>query len=150
LAENRRDGYVSAVRKEGYGDLDIYKITFNDVGVRPSIIKGIVSVEDTLKKDLDAVVTITDALTKEELESKNINPKTGKFIFAVDPGKKYIIKIASPGFEDVVQDVVVYDKSEYVFEIEKKFTLRKPSPLLEPTAKNTTNKKPPVNKNIKK
>ncbi len=150
LAENKRDGYVSAVRKEGYGDLDIYKITFNDVELRPSIIKGIVSIDDTLKKDLDAFVSITDAETKEEVDSKKINPQSGKFIFALNPGKKYVATVTSPGYEDATQEVVVYDKSDYVFEIEKRFVLRKPGAMLDSTAKNISTKKSAVNKNIKK
>lgn len=151
LAENKHDGYVSAVRKEGFGDLDIYKIIFNDIEVRPSIIKGIVSVDDSLKGDIDAFITITDVATKEELDAKNANPKSGKFIFAVDPGKKYILTVTSPGFEDITQEVMVYDKSDYVFEIEKNILLRKPGPPpLVPSNKNVPGKKTPVNKNIKK
>jgi hypothetical protein len=124
LAENKRDGYMAAVRKEGFGDLDIYKITFNDVDVRPSVIKGIVTTNDTSKKEIDAFISLTDANTKAEIDSKNINPTSGKFIFAVGPGK-YTLTLSSVGYEAVKEEITVFDKIDYIFEIEKNITLIK-------------------------
>ena len=125
LAKNKRDAYVSAYRKEGFGDLDIYKITFNDVEESMSVIKGIVSTGDTTKRNLEATITILDKKTNEEIDSKEVNPQSGKYIFAVEPGK-YIIKLSSAGFDEYTQDVNVFDKANYVFEIEKNITLQKP------------------------
>lgn len=124
LAKNKRDGYISAVRKEGMGDLDIYKVTFNDVENRISVIKGIVSTTDTIKKDLDATISLLNAKTNEEIDSKNVNPQTGKYIFAVEPGK-YILQVVSSGFDDVKQPIFVLDKSDYIFELEKNITLQR-------------------------
>ncbi len=124
LAENKRDGYMAAVRKEGFGDLDIYKITFNDVDVQPSVIKGIVTTNDTSKTEIDAFITLTDANTKVEIDSKNINPTSGKYIFAVGPGK-YTLTISSVGYEVVKEEITVFDKIDYVFEIDKNITLIK-------------------------
>lgn len=125
LTENKHDGYIGAVRKEGFGDLDIYKVTFHDIEDKVSVLKGIVSVNDTVKKDIDAIVTLIDGITGEELDSKNANPKSGKYIFAVSPGK-YIISVASPDYDLIKTEISVYDKIEFVFEIEKNFTLQKP------------------------
>jgi len=125
LAKNKRDAYISAYRKEGFGDLDIYKVTFNDIENSLSVIKGIVSNGDTTHQDIEAIISITDKKTNEEIDSKDVNPQTGKYIFAVEPGK-YILKITSPGFKESVQDINVYDKSNYIFEIEKNILLEKP------------------------
>ncbi|CAN5340728.1 hypothetical protein BH10BAC1_BH10BAC1_12590 [soil metagenome] len=124
LAQNRRDAYVSAYRKEGYGDLDIYKITFNDIERNLSVILGTVSVVDTSKKEIEATITILDKKTNEEIESKEVNPQTGKYIFAVEPGK-YVLKVTSVGYTDYVKDVNVYDKANFIFEIEKNIVLQK-------------------------
>jgi hypothetical protein len=125
LAKNKRDAYISAYRKEGYGDLDIYKVTFNDVENSLSVIKGVVSTGDSTHKDLEATITILDKKTNEEIDSKEVNPQTGKYIFAVEPGK-YVLKVSSPGFADVMQDINVYDKVNYIFEIDKDILLQKP------------------------
>ncbi len=137
LTENKRDGYLAAVRKEGLGDLDIYRIIFNDVENRPSIIKGTISTGDTLKTEIDAFITLLDAQTKEELDSKNANPTSGKFIFAVGPGK-YILTVVSPGFVDVKEEITVYDKIDYVFEIEKNIPLQKPGAAIPSPIKGKT------------
>lgn len=125
LAKNKRDAYISAYRKEGFGDLDIYKVTFNDVENSLSVIKGIVSTGDTTHKDIEAIISILDKKTNEEIDSKDVNPKSGKYIFAVEPGK-YIIKVSSTGFVDYTQEINVFDKANYIFEIEKNITLQKP------------------------
>ncbi len=124
LAGNKRDGYISAVRKEGFGDLDIYKVVFNEVENRISVIKGSISTGDTLHKDINAMISLVDAKTNEEIDSKNVNPISGKYIFAIEPGK-YILEVSSSGFADTKQQVTILDKSEYVFEIEKNILLQK-------------------------
>ncbi len=128
LAENKRDGYISAVRKDGVGDLDIYKVTFNDVESRPSIIRGVVAIgnSDTLRKGIIASVSLRDAKTNKILDSKNVNPQSGRYVFAVLPGK-YILTVTSIDFPEMEEKINVYDKSDYVFEIEKNYFLQKPS-----------------------
>jgi len=139
LAENKRDGYISAVRKEGFGDLDIYKVTFHDIENQVSVIKGIVSVNDTLEKDIDATVSIADAKTNEQLDEVKANIKSGKYVFSVNPGK-YILKVTSPGYEDFKEVINVYDKSDYIFEIEKNIQLQKPGLVVPVPPKNIKKK----------
>ncbi|MDQ3047541.1 MAG: hypothetical protein M3R27_08350 [Bacteroidota bacterium] len=124
LAKNKRDAYVSAYRKEGFGDLDIYKVTFNDVDKMLSVIKGVVSIADTTKKDIEATITIIDKKSNEEIDSKEVNPQTGKYIFAVEPGK-YILKVNASGYPETAQEISVYDKSNFIFEIVKNIQLEK-------------------------
>jgi len=125
LMPNRRDGYTAAVRKEGFGDLDIYRVIFNEVAPRPTVINGYILTTDSLKKDIDAEITITDIATKKELDSKKVNRKTGRYVFAVEPGKKYLITVKSAGYVDISEEISIYDKSDYTFEKEKNFTLIK-------------------------
>jgi len=119
IAKNGRDGYISAWRKEGLGDLDIYKITFNDVDKPLTAISGMVILSDTTKQEIDAFVSITNLKTKEEVDSKNVNKKTGKYIFIVEPGK-YQIQITTSGNKTIKEDLIVYDKSDFTSLIEKK------------------------------
>lgn len=123
-AENSRDGYISAVMNGGFGDLDLYKVIFNDIESRPTILKGIVSSADGGDKELNATVSIKNVLTNKITDSKKVNPKSGRYIFAVDPGK-YVLKISSPDHADFEEEINVFDKSDYVFEIEKNILLQK-------------------------
>lgn len=139
LAANGRDGYVSAVRKEGFGDLDIYKVTFHDVDAQVTVIKGIVSTSDTTKKEIEATVSLFNAQTNEKLDSKSVIPQSGKYIFAAVPGK-YIITVESPGYDEYKETINVFDKSSFVFEIEKNISLLKPGEA--PAAPVNTTTKP--------
>ncbi len=134
LAGNKRDGYISAYRKEGFGDLDIYKIIFHEVEASLSVIKGVVSTTDSVKVPIDAFISILDAKTKEEIDGKNINPNTGKYVFAVNPGQ-YIINVTSPGFEDYQKKITVFDKSDYSFELQNDILLHRPNASLLPAGK---------------
>ncbi|HTA62159.1 MAG TPA: hypothetical protein VK835_06880, partial [Bacteroidia bacterium] len=117
-----RDGYLSAWRKEGLGDLDIYKIIFTEVEQPLTAIHGIVQSSDTTQKEIDAYITITNLNTKEELDAKNVNPKTGRYVFIVEPGK-YSINITGKGFKPLQQEITIYDKSDFTSQTQQHFTL---------------------------
>ena len=136
LADNKRDGYVSAVRKEGFGDLDLYKVEFQNVEENVSVIRGHLSTSDNLKKPIEAFVNLLDAKTNDTLFSKDANPKTGKFVFAVPTGN-YIINVTSEGYDEVNLPVNVLGKSDRVFDIEKNIVLIKSGTV-----------KPPVNNKV--
>lgn len=122
LTGKGRDGYLSAWRKEGLGDLDIYKVIFTEVEQPLTAIHGTVQSTDTTKKEIDAYITITNPKTKEELDAKNVNPKTGRYVFIVEPGK-YIINITGKGFKPLQQEITIYDKADFTSETEYNFKL---------------------------
>ncbi len=120
---NGSSGYLSAYRKEGLGDLDIYRVTFKDQDYRMSVIKGFV-IADSLRGDLNAKITLVNTKTNKEIDSRQVNPKTGKYLFAVEPGK-YVLKVEGPGYPETKETVNVMDKTDYVFEIVKNIVLKK-------------------------
>ena len=122
LAGNGRDGYLSAWRKEGFGDLDIYKVTFLGVEQRLTAVVGNVRSADSTKTSIEATISIIDPKTNKELDSKDVNKKTGRYIFIVEPGK-YNIEIVSEGHKTFKQEIIVFDKSDFTTELEKNFTL---------------------------
>lgn len=144
LSGNRRDGYISAVRPEGYGDLDLYKVIFNEVEIRQTILKGIVSTEDSIK-NLEAAVTIYSAADNKEIGSKDITDKNSKFIFLLGPGK-YIIKVTASGYADIKEDLVIYDKSDYSAERQKNLILKRPGSGIKKDAKKQNSKSLPKKK----
>jgi WD40-like Beta Propeller Repeat len=125
-AENKRDGYISAYRKEGFGDLDIYKLIFKDIEVNVAVLKGIITVNDSINKNIEAVVSIFNTETNNKVEAKRASKKNGKYLFALEPGK-YLLTVSSPNYEDYSKEIIIYDKSdmEYNFEIERNINLKK-------------------------
>jgi hypothetical protein len=124
LAGNQRDGYIAAVRPEGYGDLDLYKVTFNEVEVRQTILKGNILTQDSLVT-LTATVTLIDAATNTEIGSKDIDGQNMKYIFLLNPGK-YILKVTADNFADYTETVHIFDKSDYTSEKIKDVKLIRP------------------------
>jgi hypothetical protein len=122
LAGNNRDGYLSAWRKEGFGDLDIYKLTFNDVDQPLTALVGTVRSTDSTKTEIEATIALTDLKTNDFLEEKEVNKKTGHYIFII-PAGKYQVEIKSKGHKTLKEDVVVYDKSDFAIELEKNYKL---------------------------
>jgi tetratricopeptide (TPR) repeat protein len=123
FAGNRRDGYISAVRPEGYGDLDLYKVVFNEVEIRQTILKGMITTEDSIK-NLQATITVY-AADSTEVGSKDTGEKNSKYIFLLTPGK-YKIKVTAMNYQDYFENIVIYDKSDYVVDREKNIVLLRP------------------------
>lgn len=123
LSGNGRDGYLSAWRKEGFGDLDIYKVTFLGVEQRMTAVVGNVKSADSTKTSIEATISISDVKTKKEIDSKDVNKNTGRYIFIVEPGK-YSVEITSDGHKPFKQEITVMDKSDFTTELEKNFVLQ--------------------------
>lgn len=142
LAGNNRDGYVSAYRKEGLGDLDIYKVIFNDEENNElTAIRGKIILGDSLYKGAyKTTVTLLNLATGEEVESKQVGAKNGRFIFIVEQAGKYMLTAQEPGFPKYEEEVMVYDKSDFVPEMIKNIRLVKVGTSI-PAIKTTPTKK---------
>jgi len=124
VSETGRYGYIAALRKGGYGDLDIYRVTFNNVEPKYSVIKGEIVSSDTTKKISysDVFITVTDKKTQEVYGNYVPNSNTGRYVIIVPPGK-YHIDLQLPGFKNYSEDVNVLDKDDFKTEINKNIAL---------------------------
>ena len=123
LAANHRDGYISAVRPEGFGDLDIYRVIFNSVEQRLSVLTGTVAAADSSLLPEEIYVTLKNS-SGEAIDSAHVNSKSGRFVMAVGPGK-YSLQVIAPGYEPFSLPVNVFDRSDFVFEITRNILLQK-------------------------
>ncbi len=124
FAKNDKVAYLSALRPEGFGDLDIYKVTFhNDNNIT---LQNFVKTSDSAKT-VDAMVSIVNLATKStDLEPFVYTPNhtTGKFISCLTPGK-YEITITAKGYKTYTKEFTVAEKINAEDDIIKKFTLKK-------------------------
>ena len=79
-----RVGYISALRDGGFGDLDLYRVTFNEEQ-RYSIVTGYVLTGDSINKKVEATIFATDTKTQEEL-TYTPTIDNGKYVMALAPG----------------------------------------------------------------
>lgn len=125
LSPDNRVGYISAMRPGGFGDLDIYRIKFNDNDQKQIIYKGNISFKDSLlqPKEIVANITATNKETQDEY-SFAANPNTGAFILAL-PAGNYVITVNSEGFSTITETLTVSDIGANNTERKKEFLLEK-------------------------
>jgi len=129
FSPTKRYAYVSSIRKEGLGGLDIYKITFNDADAPTTILKASIYTKNNNDSSLwrpnqgSLNITIYDK-NKNVFGKYLYNFNLNRFVAAL-PSGTYTLVINSPGFAEYKEQLEILDRSLYVPEIEKSFTILK-------------------------
>ncbi|MBN8702430.1 MAG: PD40 domain-containing protein [Bacteroidetes bacterium] len=101
ISSNGRYGYISALRSGGQGDLDIYRVTFNEVEHNYVVIKGIVNPKEAnVNKPFSYKkinIKVVDNSKKDLYGLYQANPINGRYIIIVPPGN-YDIEVSHEGF----------------------------------------------------
>jgi tetratricopeptide (TPR) repeat protein len=118
-----RTGYISALRAHGYGDLDIYSVTFNEVDPKYTVLKGYVTANDTTQIIKDVYISVLDLQMDELYGSYMTNPITGRYIIILPPGK-FNVLVEVPGFELYTEDIEIFGKSSFRSVIKKDYILK--------------------------
>lgn len=117
-------GYLSARKRDGFGDLDIYRINFMDVDPDYTVLLGKVRSSDpaTPVDSAHVFISVTNVSTGDEVGNYMPNPHSGRYVIILPPGK---FKIATevPGFKPYNETVSILDKSSYKPQIEKNIVL---------------------------
>ncbi|HXB39439.1 MAG TPA: tetratricopeptide repeat protein [Bacteroidia bacterium] len=108
ILPDNRAGYISALRPGGLGDLDIYRIKFEDNEQKYSVYRGkIIKSDSTVKGEIQANITAVNTKTNDEIAFVS-NKTTGRYIMALLPGI-YKIKISCDGYADISETLVVFE-----------------------------------------
>lgn len=122
LSDDGKYGYMAALRKEGFGGLDIYRINFNVIEPKYTVIRGNVSVENGA--DINRVdITIFDE-EGEIYGDYKPNLKTMKYVIIL-PAGNYTMEVESAGYEIIEEEVFVKDKVSYRPEVVRDIVLKK-------------------------
>jgi len=109
ITSDNRAGYISTFRPGSFGDLDIYRIRFNDNQQIVRIFTGKVLLSDTIYKRASTIVTIIAKNTANNEEFTFVpNSKTGKYVVALGAGT-YKVSIHAIGYEVVTEEMVISD-----------------------------------------
>ncbi len=123
VSETGRYGYISAVREGGKGELDIYRVVFNEVEPKYTVLKGYVMNQDSIRVK-DVFISVFDNETQETYGDYSPNPRTGRYIIILPPGKFNIV-VEGTGYKIVSENVEILDKASYRSEIRKDYILKK-------------------------
>lgn len=122
FAENKKIAYVSAYRKDSEGDLDIYRVKFNDEYEALTTIKG-----NLLNSDSTVISEqiIIEAFNEETGDLQGIfetNKTNGNYLIILPPNK-YILKMALANGETIEKKLWIKDGKEFKNEIELNFLI---------------------------
>lgn len=125
ISDNGRYGYISALRDDGLGDVDIYRVTFNDVEPNYSVVNGHMKFSDESKKPgyNEVFITVNETKSGELVGTYVPNGNTGRYVIILAPGI-YSITIEAPGCETQMETINILDKSSFKPEIEKDILLK--------------------------
>jgi len=108
ILPDNRAGYTSALRPGGFGDLDVYRIKFEENEQHFSVYRGKVMRSDSTKTgDFDVNISAVNNKTNDEITFVP-NKTSGKYIMALLPGT-YKITISSDGYADYIENLVVFE-----------------------------------------
>ncbi len=99
-------GYYASNRPGGFGEEDIYEITFPMANIPLTMVRGTVITEG--KKKQNVKIKIIDKETNEQI--KNVytpNSETGKYLMIFPPGKNYQMLVDAEGYLPFVFDLYI-------------------------------------------
>ncbi|MEO6306033.1 MAG: hypothetical protein ABIP51_22995, partial [Bacteroidia bacterium] len=138
-----RVAYISAFRPGGFGDLDIYRIKFNENDQISKIFVGQIYFSDTLAKNKPKNYTVSMIVTNAQNKVEyNFTPhsKTGRFVMSL-PAGFYKLSVVSAGYVDYKEEITISDFGKVDIEKNRNFIL-KPKPGYVPPSEKVDNKKP--------
>jgi len=129
MSTTGRYGYTSQFRPEGFGERDIYRVTFNDVEAERSLVRGsITNIADTLKlnpnyKFPEFLMSVTHMETNELIGYYKPNSRSSNYVQILPPGE-YCVYIQNPLYFDTMGVVEVLGQSSFISEIIQDYTMR--------------------------
>ncbi len=129
MSTTGRYGYVAQFRPEGFGEKDIYKVTFNEVDPERSLVRGsITNIADSLKKNPDMklpefIMSVTNMETNELIGYYKPNSRNSNYVQILQPGE-YCVYIQNPLYFDTMGVVEVLGQSSFISEIIQDYTMR--------------------------
>lgn len=125
ITPDNRVGYVSALRPIGKGDLDIYRVRFNDVDQKLTLFIGNVQLGDSLTQPKDFIVNVLAINEQSQEEFSFItNPTNGKLVMAL-PFGSYNVSVTADGYAELKDKIFVSDLGLAISEEKKNYKLKK-------------------------
>lgn len=120
--------YYSSAKREGYGDMDIYRITIIKDIEFVAILKGNVF-DEIFFRPVEAQIFIKEIDGKYELDLKTYR-KTGEYYTNMPIGRRYEITVIAEGF-DTIKDFLEVKQEDRNQVFTKMYLMKKPKPTLE-------------------
>lgn len=113
LQANGKTGYYGSSRPDGFGDLDIYSVTFLEdiMKKNTTLLKG--RVINKAETPIGSTLVLKNKATDKLIGTFKSNKTTGKYLVSLSPGKKYELEITSDGFKTDTVSIDIPYKAGY-------------------------------------
>jgi len=123
FADDEKHAYVTAVREGGFGDLDLYRITFEEVEVREALF--IIDIKDQISDSkIEGGIISIFMEDEDEPRTYRANKNTGEITMILDPGT-YELELEADGYELTIIELVVSEFDADKGMIKKSFKIAK-------------------------
>ncbi len=120
---SERYGYVS--RSAFKNEMEINRITFEEVEPELSIITGTVETGKKTDELLEGILMVVENVRTGEISGEYLpNPNTMRYVMALSPGV-YKVSIDIEGFEEYAETFEIKGKASFEPQTEKNFTLKR-------------------------
>ena len=113
-SQTGRYGYISALRPEGYGDYDLYRLTINEVESEYTVLRGVLSADKGQLENTS--ITVTELETGELFGTYAPNQNSQRYVIILPPGE-FDVYITAENRAPVAFTVKVLCKSSFEPEI---------------------------------
>jgi tetratricopeptide (TPR) repeat protein len=117
MSENGRHGYLSCLRPEGRGGLDIYRLVFLEEEPQYTVVKGAIKRSDNGQFPEGVFITVSRSSNGELFGEYQANQRSGKYVIILPPGK-YDLFAEAEGFEGWSTQIEILGQDAFVFEKE--------------------------------
>lgn len=133
FAKNPRYAYISTKRDDSFGDLDIYRVVFEDAQVELSLVRGSLVKSDSSLITEEVLVEVLDTEFGDLVGVYYTNPKTGHFVAILPPGRYIAEVLDAESYEDGSVEFVINDRNDFKDKKSIRMTLKeKPKPKVVP------------------
>lgn len=122
LSDNGKFGYMAAVREDSYGGLDIYRVNFNDIESKYTVIRGEI-INKSENKPQNIFITVYDE-NGDVYGDYKPNMESMKYVIIL-PAGNYTMEVESPGYKLIEETIAVKDKVSYKPEVVSDIVLTK-------------------------
>ena len=128
LSASGRHGYYSSTKPDGYGEKDLYRVTFlrdttkKEEEPHLALLKGVITNKEGIP--LEANIEIVDLEKDEVIATFKSNSATGNYLISLPAGKNYGITVSAEGHLFESEHIDLPESSVYQEKIED-FQLKK-------------------------
>lgn len=127
LSAKGGNGYFASNRPGGFGEEDIYRITFPKSNIPLTMIRGSIILDEG--KKFNVKIKIIDRETNDQVKYVyNPNPETGDYLMIFPPGKNYQMIVDAEGYSSFLINLYIPNQT-YFYELYQTMYLKSIAPF---------------------